>query len=68
MVKINPLDPNYMKGFNDGVTHGKKETFNKFTDYLMERLRTLGEIEGIGEKTIWKIHKHFLDGLGGKDE
>jgi len=68
MRKISPLDPVYLKGFNDGRKDGAKEAVEKFNAYLIDRMQTLEEIEGVREKTAWKIHKHLLDGMEGRKE
>ena len=67
-MKINPLDPIYLKGFNDGTKHGEKQALEKFYNFIFynfitERMATIEEVEGIGDKTAWKIHKHLLDGM-----
>ena len=36
-----------------------------FMFFLNERMEKLGEIPGIGEKTLKKIHDHFLEELEG---
>lgn len=62
-MKINPLDPIYMKGFNDGMKTGEKQALEKFYNFIVDRMSTIQEVEGIGEKTAWKIHRHLLDGM-----
>lgn len=62
-LKINPLDPIYLKGFNDGTKNGEKQALEKFYNFIVDRMNTIQEVEGIGEKTAWKIHKHLLDGM-----
>lgn len=67
MRKISPLDPVYLKGFNDGMKEGEKQALEKFYNFIVDRMNTLEEIEGVGEKTAWKIHKHLLDGMEQKE-
>ena len=44
------------------------EAVEKFNAFLIERMQTIEEVEGIGEKTAWKIQKHLLDGVEGRKE
>lgn len=68
MQKINPLNPVYLKGFNDGSKHGEQQALEKFHHFITDRMATLEEIPGVGEKTAWKIHKHLLDGMIEKNQ
>lgn len=56
---MNPLDPAYMKGFNDG----QKEAVTKFHDFLTERMESLITVDGIGKKTVEKVHFHLIERL-----
>lgn len=62
-MKVSPLDPIYLKGFNDGTKHGEKQALEKFYNFITERMDTIEKVEGIGERTAWKIHKHLFDGM-----
>lgn len=50
-MKINPLNPFYMKGYNDGFEDGKKRAVEHFA----EKFEKLQNTKGIGEKTIRKM-------------
>ncbi|WP_078428787.1 helix-hairpin-helix domain-containing protein [Alkalihalobacterium alkalinitrilicum] len=56
-MKMNPLNPLYLKGFNDGAEVGKREMKDAMVDHFIERLENLYKVPGIGEKTIQKIIK-----------
>jgi len=60
-MAINPLDPVLTQAWNKGREAGKKEALDHFYKFLIGRMDTLKDIEGIGDKTAWKIQKHFLD-------
>lgn len=62
-MKISPLDPALMQAWNKGRLSAEKEFTEKFATYLSEKISTLPTIPGIGEKTAWKIHEHFLEGM-----
>ena len=59
-VPKNPLDPTLTQAWNKGREAGKKEALDQFYGFLKDRMQTLTEIEGIGDKTAWKIQEHFL--------
>lgn len=61
-------NPVYLRGFNEGMKHGEQVALDKIYGYIKERIMTIHEIEGVGEKTAWKIHKHLLDGMEGEEE
>lgn len=65
-MKINPLDPTLMKAWNSGRNAGITEARDEFHKFLTEKMQTLTDIQGIGEKTAWKIHEHFIRELEGK--
>lgn len=55
------------------MKRGEREALDKIFEYIIfeyikERNMTIGEIEGIVEKTAWKIHKHLLDGVERRNE
>lgn len=50
-MKLNPLDPHYMKGYNDGFEAGKKRA----VDHFAEGFEKLQNTKGFGEKTIIKM-------------
>lgn len=50
-MKINPLDPVYMKGYNDGFEAGKRRA----VDHFAEGFEKLQNTKGFGEKTIRKM-------------
>ena len=52
-MKINPLDPKYSKGYNDGFKAGQKATCKQFADGFGKLLSE----KGIGKKTIMKMIK-----------
>lgn len=58
--KISPMDPNLIVAWNKGREAGKKEATEMFNNFLIEKMQTLTEISGIGEKIAWKIQEHFL--------
>ncbi len=57
----NPLDPTLMKAWNKGREEGKNEATEKFYRFLVGRMESLTEIEGVGKKTAFKIQTHFLE-------
>jgi hypothetical protein len=61
-------NPVYLRGLEEGRKQGEQEALDKIYTYIKERVMTIGEIEGIGEKTVWKIHQHLLDGVEGEKE
>lgn len=63
-----PLNPLYLKGFNDGTRNGKKEASLKFTEYLIERVNTLKDIKGIGDQKAMLIQNHLLEGVNDNEE
>ena len=56
---MNPLDPMYLKGLNDG----KKQAGIEFESYITEMLSTLTDVPGIGDKTAERITEHFMQGM-----
>lgn len=62
-AKVSPLDPVLMQTWNKGYAAGQKEATNIFHKFLEERMQTIQDIDGIGEKTAWKIHEHFIRGF-----
>ncbi|WP_209121537.1 hypothetical protein [Alkalihalobacillus sp. BA299] len=52
-MKIDPLNPIYLKGFNDGYEAGKKVA----VDYFADGFEKLQNTKGVGEKTIRKMIK-----------
>ena len=58
---IDPLDPAYMKGFNAGLKAGKNQAAALMSDFIVERMESLQDVPGIGEKTADKVSFHFLD-------
>ncbi len=62
-AKVSPLDPTLMQAWNKGYAAGQKEATEIFHKFLEDRMQTIQEIDGIGEKTAWKIHEHFIKGF-----
>lgn len=56
------MSPAMRKTFNKGKEAGVKEATDIFHSFLSERMQTLMTIPGIGEKTAWKVHEHFIEG------
>lgn len=55
--------PHLQRIYNDGVRDGGSIAANSLQDYLDERIASLKEIPGIGEKTIEKVIEHFTEGI-----
>lgn len=66
-MKINNLDPKYMKGFNDGVKHGEEKSLDKIGVFINEKILTIDQVDGIGKKTAEKIHNHMLGRKEGEE-
>lgn len=49
--------------YQAGYEKGKADALQAYYDFLMDRMQTLTDIPGIGEKTAWKIQEHFLKGM-----
>ncbi|MCJ8008919.1 hypothetical protein ACFFF5_21125 [Lederbergia wuyishanensis] len=56
-------NPVFQKGFEQGRQVGYQEATDIFHKFLSERMQTLTDIPGIGEKTAWKVHEHLLKGM-----
>lgn len=65
--KLNPLNPMLMQAWNKGYKAGQGETSEQFAAFLNERMESLLEIEGIGEKTAWKVQEHFIQRIDGQE-
>lgn len=61
--KPSPMNPHLIQVWNKGREAGKKEATELFHEFLTERMQTLQDIPGIGEKTAWKVHQHFIERL-----
>lgn len=57
------LDPSLNEAWNKGKQAGYNQAADIFHAFLNERIQTLREIEGIGEKTVEKVYKHLHDGM-----
>lgn len=60
---MNPLDPELTRVWNKGREAGKKEATETFYQFLKERMEKLEEIDGVGKKTAFKVHMHFLEAM-----
>lgn len=67
--KNKPLFKNetYKQGFMNGVKAGEEHAMKNMAGYIREKIDTLTDIPGIGEKTARKIKNHFLE-KGDKDD
>lgn len=63
-MKARAMDPALIQAWNKGREAGKKEALDKFYKFLVGQMETLTDIDGIGDKTAWKIHEHFLKEMG----
>lgn len=52
-------NPVYQRGYEAG----RDEALDIFHSFLSNRMQTITDIPGIGEKTAWKIQEHFLQGM-----
>ena len=56
-----PINQEMMLAWNRGFSAGAAEQRKQDIDAVMNLLGNLEQLEGIGEKTAWKIRKMFLD-------
>lgn len=56
-------NPVFQQAYEQGKQAGYQEATDIFHKFLNERMQTISEIPGIGEKTAWKVHEHFLKGM-----
>lgn len=54
-MKINPLNPLYLKGFNDAEVASRE----KYIEQIEQRLNNLQKMDGIGPKTMEKVAEAF---------
>lgn len=59
-AKRNPV---YQQGFEQGRQAGKHKAVDMFHAFLIERMASLTDVEGIGEKTALKVFEHFSEGI-----
>ncbi|MCQ6275771.1 hypothetical protein JMM81_12475 [Bacillus sp. V3B] len=64
VVAPSPLDPHIMQAWHSGYSQGASEQRKSDIENVVQLLENLEEIDGIGEKTAWKIRKLFLDLFG----
>lgn len=55
-----PLDPRLTKAWNSGREAGRKEAIQEFHLFLGDKMSTLTQIDGVGNKTAKKIMRHVL--------
>jgi hypothetical protein len=60
-IASSPLDPLLMKAWRTGFNAGSAEQRKSDIENVVKLLEKLEQIDGIGEKTAWKIRKLFLD-------
>lgn len=48
------------KVYVDGYHVGKTEAATLFSNFLDDRMNTLTDIEGVGDKTALKVYQHFM--------
>lgn len=63
MPKVNPMDPKLIEAWNKGRKAGYAEAEQTLAKFISDKMQSLTELEGIGEKTAWKIQEHFLKGM-----
>lgn len=54
--------------FNKGYEAGEKVGVNKSIDYMSEKIQSLSELKGIGEKTVEIVARHFGFKLNGEKD
>lgn len=55
--------PHLQRIYNQGVRDGANVAAHGLQDYLDERIASLREVSGIGEKTLEKVIEHFTSGI-----
>ncbi|MFJ8268509.1 hypothetical protein [Peribacillus asahii] len=62
-----PINQEMMLAWNRGYSAGSAEQRKSDIESVVKLLENLEQIEGIGEKTAWKIRKMFLDSFENKE-
>mgnify|MGYP001770226494 CR=1 FL=1 len=63
-----PFQKEVMAAWNRGFSAGAREQNKQDTELMLEWLGKLEEIQGIAEKTAWKIREHYLEFMREKRE
>lgn len=55
--------PHLQRIYNQGIRDGADLAANTLQDFMDERIESLKDIPGIGDKTIMKVIEHFKVGM-----